>query len=80
MFSKTFLRDLAERALSTYVQVFLGLLLAGTFALNIDSLKAAGIAAIPAALSVLKSSLASLVGDKDSASLDPKANVAPTSA
>ncbi len=79
MLNKTFLRDVAERAVSTYLQAFVGLLIAGTFTLNIDSVKAAGIAAIPAALSVLKSALASRIGDKDSASLDPTIGVVPIS-
>ncbi len=77
MFSKPFLRDVAERAVSTYVQAFIGLLIAGTFVLNIGSVTAAAVAALPAALSVVKSALASRVGDAGSASLDPAVVVVP---
>jgi hypothetical protein len=67
----TFLRDLAERVIATYVQAFLGLLVAGTFTLNISTFKAAAIAAIPAAFSAAKGVIASRVGSPGSASLDP---------
>jgi hypothetical protein len=67
--TKKFLADLAERAASTYAQAFLGLeLAAGTDLLNVGGIKVAAIAALPAALSVIKSALAGQTGDK-SASL-----------
>lgn len=61
-------KSMAERAASTYVQAFLGLLIASP-GINIDAIEAALIAAIPAALSVVKSSIAAFVGDKGTASL-----------
>ena len=55
--SRSFLVDLAERAISTYVQGFLGLLIAAGVT-SLDTIQAAAVAAIPAALSVVKSLLA----------------------
>lgn len=69
MFTKAFLIDLAERALSTYVQAFIGFLVAGATEINVSTLEAAALAAIPAALSALKSVIATQVGDPESASL-----------
>lgn len=68
--SKKFLKDLAERAAATYVESFVGLLLVswGTD-INLDVFTSAAIAAVPAALAVLKSGLATLKGDSDSAGL-----------
>ena len=57
MFTRPFLRDLAERAISTYVQAFLGLLIASGV-VDVAAIEAAAVAAIPAALSVVKSLLA----------------------
>lgn len=69
-----FWRDLAERAVATYVEALIGLLLASaTFAegtIDLSVIQTAIVAAIPAALSVIKSSLAPLRGNTDSASLD----------
>lgn len=71
--TKRYLRDLAERVGATYLQAFLGLLLASGFGvegvLDLSTPRKAAIAAIPAALSVLKGLLARSVGDKESASL-----------
>ena len=68
-----FIRDIAERVLSTYVQAFLGLLLASGFGvdgvLDLSLVVKAGVAALPAALSLVKGLLARTVGDKESASL-----------
>ena len=61
-------KDCAERALATYVQAALGLIIASP-GLNIDTVEACLVAAIPAALSVVKSALAAFVGDKGTASL-----------
>lgn len=69
MFTKAFLVDLAERAIATYIQAFIGFLVAGTTEINISTLESAALAAIPAALSVAKSLLASQVGDPATASL-----------
>lgn len=69
MFSKKFILDVVERAASTYVQALAGFLIAGATAINVDTVEAAALAAIPAALSVLKSALASQIGDPESASL-----------
>jgi uncharacterized membrane protein len=55
--TRSFLVDLAERAIATYVQAFLGLLIASSV-VSVDTLQAAAVAAIPAALSVVKSLLA----------------------
>lgn len=67
----TFLRDLAERVISTYVQVFLGLLIAAgpVDVVNLSTLRAAAVASIPAALSVAKGLIAKQFGSPDSASL-----------
>jgi hypothetical protein len=62
-------RDVTERAISTYVQAFLGALLAAPM-LDLSAAKAAAFAAIPAALAVLKGAVARFVGDSDNASLD----------
>lgn len=64
---KKFLIDTAERAVATYVEVFLGLLLvAGP--LDLDKVEVALVAALPAALAVVKAAIASRYGKKDSAS------------
>lgn len=71
MFTKAFLIDLAERAFATYLQAFIGFLVAGATEVNLSVIESAGLAAIPAALSVVKSMIASRVGDPDSAALIP---------
>ncbi len=55
--SKAFLRDLAERAIATYVQVVLGLLIVSGVT-DLAVIQTALIAGIPATLSVVKSFLA----------------------
>lgn len=65
---RKYLLDLAERAAATYVETFLGLLLAGGL-VDVTAARAAAIAAVPAGLSVLKSALARFTGP--SASLLP---------
>lgn len=57
MFTRPFVRDLTERAVATYAQTFLGLLIASGV-VDISAVKAAAVAAIPAALSVVKSLIA----------------------
>ncbi|MFJ3793911.1 holin [Kitasatospora sp. NPDC090091] len=65
-----YLLDLAERTLATYVVTLLGLLTASGFDLtDLGAMRAAAIAAIPAALSLVKGALATLVGDPNSAAL-----------
>ena len=58
--SKTAVVDVAERAVATYVEAFLGLLLASGV-LDVSALKAAAVAAVPAALSVIKSAVSVLL-------------------
>ena len=73
---KNWLLDAAERVIATYVQAFLGLVIAGGVgAINLGTLRAAAVAAIPAALSVLKAIVASRVGSPDDASLLPPPEV-----
>ncbi len=67
MFSRALLLDALERVLSTYVQVFLGLLIASGVT-GLDAVQSAALAAIPAALSALKAVIASRFGDPDTAS------------
>ncbi|MER6077015.1 hypothetical protein [Streptomyces sp. NPDC001833] len=67
------LADIAERAVLTYVEAFLGLLLAsGTSnAINLSTLESAAIAAIPAGLAVAKGAVGSLLGRAGTASWLP---------
>lgn len=68
--STKFLRDLAERTISTYVQALAGLLIAGwSDAVDLGTLRAAAVAAIPAALAVVKGLVARQFGSPDDASL-----------
>ena len=65
---RRFLIDTAERAVATYVEVVIGLLLvAGP--LNLDKVEVALVAAIPAGLAVVKAAIASRLGHSDSAAL-----------
>ena len=67
---RSFLVDLVERTGATYVQAFLGFVLADTAHLmDISSLKSASIAALPAAVAVLKGALAVFAKGDGSASL-----------
>jgi len=61
--NRIWFRDVAERTLSTYAQSFIGLLLAGwtTDAVDLTLVQTAAVAAVPAALAVLKGALASRV-------------------
>jgi hypothetical protein len=66
-----FSRDLVERAVATWVQAWLGLVIVGwTGAVDVDLLSSAAFSTVPAFLSVVKSGVASRVGT-GSASLDP---------
>lgn len=65
-----FYTDLVARTIRTYVAAFLGLLVAvPTFTLDVSSFQAAAIAAIPAALAVIKALVAKRIGDPTTASL-----------
>lgn len=69
----TFLLDMLERALFTFVEVFLGAWVAtGADWVNLSGAKAAAVAGLAAALSVVKSGLASTVGTRGTASMLPK--------
>lgn len=57
-------KDVAERALWTAVQTFIAVWTVG----DMESAKAAAVAAIAAGLSVIKGFAATKIGDKDSAS------------
>jgi hypothetical protein len=62
------LADLAERTLAAYVLAFLGLTLAAGFDLtNLGAVKAASLAAVPAALQVVYSAVAAFVGSPNTA-------------
>ncbi|MGA5131496.1 holin [Streptomyces olivoreticuli] len=70
--SKKVLIDILERTLAAYVTTFLGLLIADGFDLtSVSALKAAAIAALPAALSVIKGAIGSRFGDSSSAAWLP---------
>ncbi|MEV5510310.1 holin [Streptomyces orinoci] len=70
--NKKVLIDIAERTIAAYVTTFLGLILADGFNLtSVSALKAAAIAALPAALSVIKGAIGRYIGDKDSAAWLP---------
>jgi hypothetical protein len=67
-----FLADLAERTVATYAQAALGLLLAdSTGMISISGVKAAAVAALPAALAVVKAALAGSVLSSGTASALP---------
>ena len=62
MFNTTWLRDTFERTVSTYLQAFVGLVLAaGVTSFDVGTVKAAAVAAVPAALAVIKAALAARV-------------------
>ena len=61
------IRDVAERALSTYVQSVVGLWVAGTMTdLSLSAVKVLLVAAAPGALSIIKGYVSSVlpIGDK----------------
>jgi len=67
------LDDIAERTVLTYVEVFLGLLLAGaaTDVVDLSALQSAAVAAIPAALTVIKGAIGTRLGQVGTASWLP---------
>lgn len=63
-----YVKSLVELVLATYAFSFLGLILASGFDLtSISAVKAAGVAAVPSALSVVYGALARFVGSFNSA-------------
>ena len=67
MLNSTFVKDALERAIWTAAQAFLAVFTVGDMA----SAKAAGIAAVAAGISALKSILATQVGDSGTAATLP---------
>lgn len=62
--NSVWIKDVIERTLSTYVQAFVGLLLAGwpgDSPLDLSLVQSAAIAAVPAALAVVKGAFAAKV-------------------
>ena len=68
MFNANFIKDVLERAIWTAAQAFLAVFTVGDMA----SAKAAGIAAVAAGISALKSVLATQVGDSGTAAMLPR--------
>ncbi len=69
MFSKTLLKDIAERAIFTFLEAFLVVLVAsGAGFLDVHVAKNAAIAGMTAVFSVLLGFIRSLKGDPESAS------------
>jgi len=62
--------DVAERAIATYLESLLGLLIVAE-KIDLAHATAAAVAAVPAGLSVLKSAMARFLGDKSSAAFIP---------
>lgn len=70
-----YLADLTERTAASWGLGFLGLLLANGFDLtDLSALKAASVAAVPAALQVVYGALAGFVGNPDTAGLTDTRN------
>ena len=70
MFNRWFLKDAAERAVKTFLEVFLSLVvIGGSLSLDVSTAKSAALAAAGAAISVVVSMLSSLRGDSKSASV-----------
>jgi hypothetical protein len=73
MYTKKFWVDAVERVVATYVETFLGLMIGSAFVdsgkLNMGAVTAAAVAALPAALSLIKALVASRLGDPATASL-----------
>lgn len=70
----TIVADVAERTVLTYLEALLGLLLAGaaTDIVDFTFLQSAAIAAVPAALTVIKGAIGSRLGLVGTASWLPK--------
>ncbi|MFE5873303.1 holin [Streptomyces roseifaciens] len=74
------LLDILERTAAAYITTFLGLLLADGFDLtDVSALKAAAIASLPAALSVIKGAIGTRFGEKGTAAWLPERSGADSS-
>jgi hypothetical protein len=74
MFRSKFFVDLAERVVATYLEAFLGLVIASAITdgvIDLSVVQSAAVAALPAGLAVVKGALARWRGDPDSASAAP---------
>lgn len=71
--------DVAERALLTYIEAFLGILLATqvTDLFSVSALQAAAVAAAPAGLAVIKGALGVVLGKSGSAAWLPDLKTSP---
>lgn len=79
--SRRYSLDVVERTFATYVVTLLGLLLAAGFDFtDMGAVKAAGLASIPAALTVIKAAIATAIGDPGTAALLPAAKPTPPTA
>lgn len=67
----TYARDLAERVVATFLQVFVGGLVLTT-PFDLHMWQAAALGGVAAALSLVKGLAAKVFGDPNSASLSPK--------
>ncbi len=73
MFSKRFVVDLSERTIRTFIQAFLGALLAApVFNLDIPTLKAAAMAGFASVAAVLMGVVTGPIGSKESPSVIPE--------
>lgn len=75
--TKAWLIDTAERVAGTFVAAFIGALVISAGRVNIAAFQAAGLAGIAAAVTVLKSVIATEIGSADSASLIPSVGTNP---
>lgn len=66
-----FFVDVAERAVATYLEALVGLLVVAQ-KIDLDLLTASAVAAVPAGLAVIKAGLGRFLGDKKSAGFLPK--------
>ena len=73
MFSMKWFTDMSERALKTFLQVFIAalVLVPGANLFDLSLLRTAAMGGVAAALSVVSSMLSTRVGNKDSAALLP---------
>lgn len=75
MYTKQFWIDAVERVVATYLEVFLGLVIASAFVdsgkLNMGAITAAAVSALPAALALVKSMIAAHIGDGGTAAALP---------
>ena len=72
--TRKYLTDLAERTVATYIETLTGLLIVGwadfgDVASFLDFGTSAAVAAVPAALAIIKGGLARLRGDRENPSL-----------